>query len=129
MKLEIEISDLAAQMLGEDPRWRIEQLVEHEALRLYHIERSKPKPAEHRPPGRPRLDEHTKQVRDLGGRLKEIFLKRKSQLGERTFNSMLGVIFQRLLDAIEADDLEALLLMEKERPWTRKWDHSEPSLK
>jgi hypothetical protein len=118
MRIEIELSDLAAQMFGEDPALKIQACVEKEALRLWYIERSKPK--ERKPVGRPALNVEDRRLKELIGTLQTIYLKLQDQLG-LDFATIHGESFARLEALIGAKDLKGLEAFVLEEPWIKKW--------
>lgn len=117
MKLEIEISELAAKMLGEDANAKISALVEAEALRLWHIERSKPRAK--KGVGRPSLSPEEKMVRQLGFQIREIYAKLKSLYGP-DYEKAFGEQEAKLETLIEAQDLDGLIQMNTAQPWVRR---------
>lgn len=117
MRVEIEISELAEQMLGDNLKSKIEQLVVNEAMRLWHIERSKPK--EKQPVGRPRQSDNEKMVRALGLTLRGIY-KRLKELYGPDFEKAFGEQERVLETAIEDGDLDSLIKINTDQPWVRR---------
>jgi hypothetical protein len=120
MKLEIELSELAEHMFGEEPARKVQDVVEREAQRLWHIERSKPKPKDLKPAGRPRMTQEERELRELAARLRSVFQKRRVFLGEEVFNRVLGGAYTELESAIERGDQTKLLEIEASKPWIPK---------
>jgi hypothetical protein len=114
MKLEIEISELAERMLGEDAPSKVSALVEQEALRLWHIERSKPKAK--KPVGRPAQTPEQKMATALGGQLREVYARLKSMYGP-DYEKAFGEQEAKLEELIEAQNLNGLIEMNTEQPW------------
>jgi hypothetical protein len=123
MKLEVEISDFAQEMLTKEgvldfPAY-VASLVAREATRLYHIHRSKPKPVEPRAPGRPRQTPLQKRVKELGDILREVYLRQREFYGEE-FEAHFGEQERQLEEAIRTENLDVLLEFQNTQPWVRK---------
>lgn len=115
--MELDISELAERMLGENPARRIQELVEREALRLWHIERSKPKAK--KPPGRPRLSDQEKAARQYATNLRAVYLRLKELYGE-SYQTAFGAQEAELEEAIEAGDVAKLVWFHNTQPWVKR---------
>lgn len=114
MQITIDISPLAEKYLGT--KNALEAAIEHEAKRLWHIDRSKPKSlSPHRPSGPSPADELTR-----------IYSARREQLGEETFTRLLGTQFEKLNAAINSNNTEVIEWFKSTQPWVL---HGSPQTK
>lgn len=89
------------------------QVLEREALRRYHIERSAPRPR--KPTGRPR----SKEFNQRAEMLREIYRKLKKMMGEE-FERLFGEQVARLEAAIAEQDMNTLTEIFDTQPWLRR---------
>lgn len=124
MKLELDISEFAEKIfLAEgvvDMGAFLSTLIDKEALRLYHVHRSRPKPPELvKPVGRPRQTPAQKRVKELGDILREVYLKQREFYGDE-YEQHFGEQERILEAAIEAENLEVLMEFQTTQPWIRR---------
>jgi hypothetical protein len=120
MRVEVELSERAEQFLGPNQAQTLARLAEKEALRLWHIERSKPKERAVRPVGRPRLSPQVKKAREIADWLGRVYITLQERFSKAGFEEMHGEDYARLRKATAEDDLDTLLGFEKEKPWQKK---------
>lgn len=123
MRLDIEITDEEEQLLRgatDDLSAYIQNLIQQEARRLWHIERCKPKAKLSKPVGRPAISAEEKQFKELGSLLEGIYTKLRVLYGDIAFQKIFGEQYQVLANAMETKDLEALARIQKEQPWQRR---------
>jgi hypothetical protein len=113
--IELELSELAWGMSAST----MEQALEKEALRLWHIERSKPRERDPKPLGRPRKSQQDKAVEELAEVLTSIYLKLQAVYGTG-FDTTFGTQMEHLRTAVANKDFEALQEMLRLKPWTKR---------
>lgn len=121
MQIQIELDEEQVRLLATEgePQAYVEGLVAAECKRLWHIERSKPKPKVAKPPGPRRLTPVEKEIRERGDFLRNIYLKLHEMFGAE-FSDELRRQENEIEAAIEALDLETLLRYIQEQPWQRR---------
>jgi hypothetical protein len=121
MEIILNLDEEQARLIAAEgePQAYVEGLVAAECRRLWHIERSKPKPKVAKPPGPRRLTPVEKEIRERGDFLRNIYLKLHEMLGAE-FPDELRRQENEIEIAIEALDLETLIRYIQEQPWQRR---------
>jgi len=111
--------DREATSLGKTPEQYISALAHEEATRLFHVERSRPKPkAAPRPLGRPRIPAEQKRGMEAWEILEGIFDKLVKIKGE-AFERLHGEQKKRTAKMLEDGDWQGLERFLAERGWEK----------
>jgi len=115
-----ELFERAAEKAGMSLEAYVRAQINQLGLKLWHIERSKPKSkAPPNPPGRPRLSSEEKSLRDLASYLNSVYTKLK-QLHGADYEAQFGEQEREYLQLIENKDLTGLSEFSKEQRWQKR---------
>lgn len=98
----------------------VQQIIAKECVRLWHVERSQPKPKlPARPVGRPRLSSEEMGLRAISESLNRIYGKLKQLHGEG-YEALFGEEEREYLQLVENKDLAGLTAWAGRQPWQRR---------
>jgi hypothetical protein len=126
VKALVDISEEFAELIGRnselEPAAYAQTVLDKEAKRLFHVERSKPKTREAKPIGRPSISPRQKKVKELAELLRGVYQKKKEFYGVE-YEGLYKAQETALEEAIAEESLEKLQLFIDTQPWVlRKWD-------
>jgi hypothetical protein len=122
--MTFEPSAFALEIFAKDGIENVErfvyELIEAEAKRRWHIQRSAPKMKDAAlPVGRPAVGVKTKRVRELGEALRAIYLRLKELYAEE-YTALFAPQEEAMEAAVLTEDLDTLTRIMREQPWNKR---------